>query len=320
MPKKSPSPRRPGKPGPKRGTGGTAKPRGKPLASGAKKSPPRKPRPGRKPSSSGQGPPSSAQPKEGDRLQKVLSAAGIASRRDAEELILEGRVQVDGEVVRELGTRVDRMRQEIRVDGEPLPRPKLAYFAVHKPVGLVSTMNDPSGRPRVIDLLPPSLGRLYNVGRLDLGSEGLILVTNDGDLANRLTHPRHGVEKTYQVEVAGTPAREVLQTLEKGVYLAEGKAKVKSARIKSRRKQSTLLEIVLTEGRNREIRRLLARMGHKVQRLIRIAVGPVRLGEMPAGAYRRLTPEEVAKLRVAAGETAPPRPRKSPRTRSPRTK
>src|SRR5690606_26668803 len=235
---------------------------------------------------------------------------GIASRRDAEELILEGRVEVDGEVVRELGTRVDRMRQEIRVDGEPLPHPKRAYFAVHKPVGIVSTMSDPSGRPRVIDSLPPSLGRLYNVGRLDLGSEGLILVTNDGDLANLLTHPRHGVEKTYHVEVAGTPDREVLKTLEKGVYLAEGKAKVKSARIKTQRKQSTVLEIVLTEGRNREIRRLLARMGHKVERLIRIAVGPVRLGDMPAGAYRRLTPEEVAKLRAATEEASPSPARK----------
>ncbi len=247
----------------------------------------------------------------------MLSGAGIASRREAEELILEGRVQVDGEVVRELGTRVDRMRQEIRVDGEPLPRPKLAYFAVHKPVGIVSTMSDPSGRPRVIDLLPPSLGRLYNVGRLDLGSEGLILVTNDGDLANLLTHPRHGVEKTYHVEVAGNPDREVLKTLEKGVYLAEGKAKVKSARVKTQRKQSTVLEIVLTEGRNREIRRLLARMGHKVERLIRVAVGPVRLGDMPAGAYRRLTPEEVAKLR-AATEEASPRPTRKQAPRSPR--
>src|SRR5690606_7556473 len=243
---------------------------------------------------------------------------GIASRRDAEELILEGRVEVDGEVVRELGTRVDRMRQEIRVDGEPLPHPKRAYFAVHKPVGIVSTMSDPSGRPRVIDSLPPSLGRLYNVGRLDLGSEGLILVTNDGDLANLLTHPRHGVQKTYHVEVAGTPDREVLAQLEKGVYLAEGKARVVSARIKTHRKQSTVLEIVLDEGRNREIRRILAHMGHKVMRLIRIAVGPVRLGDMPAGAYRRLTQEEVAKLREASGDPAARGKKGTARKRAPR--
>lgn len=237
----------------------------------------------------------------GERLQKVLAGAGIASRRESESLIEEGRVEVDGEVVTELGSRVDPARQEIRVDGEPLPRPKLAYFAVHKPTGVVSTANDPSGRPRVIDLLPPSLGRLYNVGRLDMASEGLILVTNDGEMANRLTHPRHGIEKTYNVQVAGHPDPEVLTQLRQGVYFAEGKAQVVRVKIKSRRKQSTLLEIVLDEGRNREIRRLLAKVGHKVQKLVRVAVGPVRLGEMPAGAYRKLTPQEVKELRQATG-------------------
>jgi 23S rRNA pseudouridine2605 synthase len=317
MPKKKTA-RRPGKPAAKSTGQSSRKPKGVRPAAKAGGGAPKKRRPKRAPAT----PPRDPDAAGGERLQKLLSAAGIASRREAEQLIVEGRVEVDGEVVRELGTRVDRMRQEVKVDGEPLPRPRLAYFAVHKPVGIVSTMNDPSGRPRVIDLLPPSLGRLYNVGRLDLGSEGLILVTNDGELANRLTHPRHGVEKTYQVEVAGTPEREVLAQLEKGVYLAEGKAKVVSARIKSRRKQSTLLEIVLAEGRNREIRRILARMGHKVLRLVRIAVGPVRLGDMPAGAYRRLTPEEVAKLRAAAGGEAStgraPRPSKGTRKPSQR--
>lgn len=238
---------------------------------------------------------------QGERLQKVLAAAGIASRRECEELITEGRVEVDGEVVRELGTRVDAMRQSIHVDGEPLAKPKLVYLAVHKPEGVVSTTSDPSGRPRVIDLLPPSFGRLFNVGRLDMASEGLILVTNDGELANRLTHPRHGVEKTYHVQVAGQPTPEILKQLREGIYLAEGKAQVVGARIKSRRKQSTILEIVLAEGRNREIRRLLARVGHKVQKLVRVAVGPVRLGDMPAGAYRQLTTQEVAALRKVAG-------------------
>jgi 23S rRNA pseudouridine2605 synthase len=320
MPKKSSSARRPVKPASTKGgkpahksAGG--RPAGKPSAGKSSAGAPRKKHPKR----TTPAPPRDPEAAGGERLQKLLSAAGIASRREAEQLILEGRIQVDGEVVRELGTRVDRMKQEIRVDGEPLPRPRLAYFAVNKPVGIVSTMNDPSGRPRVIDLLPPSLGRLYNVGRLDLGSEGLILVTNDGDLANRLTHPRHGVEKTYHVEVAGSPDREVLAQLEKGVYLAEGKAKVVSARVKTQRKQSTILEIVLDEGRNREIRRILARMGHKVVRLIRIAVGPVRLGDMPAGAYRRLTQEEVEKLREASGDPTARGGRKgAPKKRAPR--
>jgi 23S rRNA pseudouridine2605 synthase len=248
----------------------------------------------------------SAEPREGERLQKVLAAAGIASRRECELLIVEGRVQVDGEVVSELGARVDRARQEIRVDGEPLPRPKLQYFAVHKPTGVVSTARDPAGRPRVIDLLPPGVGRMFNVGRLDLASEGLIIVTNDGPLANQLTHPSHGVEKIYEVQVAGFPEPDVLAQVKRGVHLSEGFVHAVDVRVKGRKKGSTLLEMVLDEGRNREIRRLLARLGHKVQRLTRVAVGPIRLGEMPRGAVRVLTPEEVRKLRAAAEEGARP--------------
>jgi 23S rRNA pseudouridine2605 synthase len=259
-------------------------------------------------------------PQLGERLQKVLAAAGVASRREAEELILEGRVAVDGQVVAELGTRVDLHQQEVSVDGEPLPRTKLVYFAVHKPSGVVSTARDPSGRPRVIDLLPPDVGRVFNVGRLDLESEGLILVTNDGELANQLTHPRHGVKKIYEVQVAGHPDAEVLAQIRKGVHLSEGYARAVNVREKGRRKNSSILEMVLDEGRNREVRRLLARVGHKVQRLTRIAVGPLRLGELPRGAVRRLTPEEVRKLRKflrdAPAETErkrPPRSRKGDR-------
>jgi 23S rRNA pseudouridine2605 synthase len=237
--------------------------------------------------------------RDGDRLQKVLAQAGIASRRDCEELVLAGRVEVDHKVVTELGTRVDPQRQEIRVDGEALSRPKLAYFAINKPVGVVSTARDPAGRPRVTDLLPPNAPRVFCVGRLDLASEGLILVTNDGDLANGLTHPRHGVEKIYHVQVAGHVEPEVLAQLHRGIHLAEGYAHVKHVRIKSRRKQSTILEMILDEGRNREVRRLLARVGHKVQRLKRVAVGPVRLGELPSGAVRPLSGKEVELLRTA---------------------
>jgi 23S rRNA pseudouridine2605 synthase len=241
----------------------------------------------------------------GDRLQKVLAAAGIASRRECEQLILDGRVEVDRQVVTELGTRVDSEQQEIRVDGEPLPTPKPVYFAVNKPEGYVSTSRDPSGRPRVTDLLPPRAPRAFCVGRLDMSSEGLMLLMNDGDLANRLTHPRHGVEKIYLVEVAGHVERETIQKLERGVRLAEGFAHAKHVRIKSKHKNSTMLEMVLDEGRNREIRRLLARLGHKVERLRRIAVGPVRLGDLPPGAVRPLTRQEVAALEKAARTSAP---------------
>jgi 23S rRNA pseudouridine2605 synthase len=293
--------------------GGPGKPSGSPNHSRSRSSGPIRKR--RAPTAS---PP--AQPREGDRLQKVLAAAGIASRRECEQLIVEGRVQVDGEIVSELGARVDRARQEIRIDGEPLPRPKLQYFAVHKPTGVVSTMRDPAGRPRVIDLLPPGVGRMFNVGRLDLASEGLIIVTNDGLLANQLTHPSHGVEKIYEVQVAGVPEPDVLAQVKRGVHLSEGFVHAVDVRVKGRRKGSTLLEMVLDEGRNREIRRLLARLGHKVQRLTRIAVGPIRLGEMPRGAVRVLTPEEVRKLRAAAAEGPKPRNEKDarPASRPPR--
>ena len=238
-----------------------------------------------------------ARERSGERLQKVLAAAGVASRRESEQLILEGRVEVDGVVVNQLGSRVEAGEQEIRVDGEVITVRKRLYFAVHKPSGVVSTSSDPSGRRRVIDLLPPDLGRVFNVGRLDLASEGLILVTNDGELANGLTHPRYGVEKTYQVQVAGRPGADVIQQMRRGVRLAEAFVKPVRVRVKSHRKQSTVLEMVLDEGRNREIRRLLARLGHKVQKLVRVAVGPVRLGDLPTGAYRPLTKAEVAELR-----------------------
>lgn len=299
MAKRSKRSAKPGgkKPGGRKPVGKKKAPRGKPSPTAERRGAKRK-RPKRRPAATPSGPPQA-----GERLQKVLAAAGIASRRECELLISEGRVDVDGEVVTELGTRVDPLKQTIRLDGEALKKPKPAYFAVNKPTGVVCTANDPSGRPRVIDLLPPEVGRVFNVGRLDMASEGLILVTNDGELANQLTHPRHGVEKLYHVKVAGAPTREALDTVRKGVYLDEGRVAFANVKIKSRRKNSTILEVVLDEGRNREIRRVLARVGHKVQELKRVAVGPVRLGEMPAGGYRPLTREEVRSLRAAA--TAP---------------
>jgi 23S rRNA pseudouridine2605 synthase len=247
-------------------------------------------------------PPKAAPRAEGERLQKVLAAAGLGSRRECEELITSGRVEVDRQVVTELGSRVDASQQDIRVDGSPLRKTKLVYYAVNKPPGVVSTNRDPAGRPRVIDLVPAQDARLFAVGRLDLNSEGLILATNDGELANRLTHPRYEVPKTYRVLVAGRPSPEILTKLRRGVHLAEGLARAESVEIKSHHKESTILEIVLREGRNREVRRLLARVGHKVLRLVRTAVGPVRLGNLAPGNARRLTREEVEALRHAAEE------------------
>ena len=244
--------------------------------------------------------PKAAQADGPQRLQKVLAAAGLGSRRQCEELITTGRVEVDRRVVTELGTKVEPAGQQICVDGVLLPRAKLIYYAVNKPAGVLCTNRDPSGRPRVVDLVPNQHARLFTIGRLDLHSEGLILVTNDGELANRLTHPRYGVGKTYRVLVAGRPTRDVLAKLRQGVRLAEGVARAESVRIKSQRKDSTLLEMVLREGKNREVRRVLAQVGHKVERLTRIAVGPVRLGELPVGASRRLSSEEVASLRREA--------------------
>ena len=234
------------------------------------------------------------------RLQKVLAAAGLGSRRQCEELITAGRVEVDRQVVTELGAKADPSRQEVRLDGVPLRKPKLAYYAINKPTGVVSTNRDPAGRPRVIDLVPRDPARLFAIGRLDMGSQGLILVTNDGELANRLTHPRYGVEKTYRVQVAGRPDREVLARLRRGVRLAEGFCRIEQLRIKSHHKESTILEMVLREGRNREIRRVLAKLGHKVLKLLRVAVGPVKLGKLAPGECRRLSRKEIEALHRAA--------------------
>lgn len=256
---------------------------------------------------SGSSPADAAPP--GERLQKVMAAAGIGSRRHCEDLILAGRVQVDRQVVRKLGTRVEGRRQEIRVDGAPLKPERRAYYLVNKPVGVVSTNFDPSGRPRVIDLLPPTKERLFTVGRLDRSSEGLMLVTNDGELANRLAHPRYGVEKTYQALVAGKPGRDVLESLRRGVQLAEGLARVVSVKIKGEIKQSTVLEIVLAEGRNREIRRILAKVGHKVLRLKRVAIGPLRLKDIEPGQWRPLRRDEVDALSGKPRSSRPKRGR-----------
>ena len=232
----------------------------------------------------------------GERLQKVLSGAGYGSRRQCEELIVAGRVEIDRTVVLELGTRADPANQEIRVDGESIRRRKRIYYLVSKPPGVVSTSRDQSGRTRVIDLVP-SQEHLFTVGRLDRSSEGLIVITNDGELSNRLAHPRYGVEKTYVVEVDGQLSAKQLARLRKGIHLAEALARVVRIKVKRVYKRTTSLEIVLNEGHNREIRRMLARVGHKVLRLRRTALGPLRLGNLPSGTARPFTREELRMVR-----------------------
>ena len=237
-----------------------------------------------------------------ERLQKVLAAAGIASRRQCEKLILEGRVEVDQRVVTKLGTKVDLATQSVRVDGVPIVQSQLVYYVVNKPKGVVCTHRDPSGRIRIIDLVPDETARMFSVGRLDRESEGLILLTNDGRLAQQLAHPKYGVEKTYHVQVAGLTDRAILQRLREGVQLAEGKVGVAAVRMKRAYKQSTILEINLREGKNREIRRMLAALGHKVQRLKRVGLGPLKLGKLPQGESRMLGHSELLAIRRMLAE------------------
>jgi 23S rRNA pseudouridine2605 synthase len=239
-----------------------------------------------------------------ERLNKYLAHAGLGSRRHCEALILAGRVTIDGAAVRELGTRV-APGQAVLVDGQPAHAEKHVYWLVNKPRGYLCTNRDPGGRPVAIDLVPQVPERVYTVGRLDEDSEGLLLLTNDGDLANRLTHPRFGVDKTYLVQVAGKPTREDFQKILKGVWLSEGHVKARSAKPVKKQGDSTWLRIVLNEGKNREIRRLLARLGHKVMRLRRVGLGRLDLGNLTPGRSRPLTTLEQKWLR----RTAEPRKR-----------
>ncbi len=235
-----------------------------------------------------------------ERLHKILAHAGIGSRRKCEELIAAGRVSVDGQTVRQLGTKVDPEQHQIGVDGQPIHTERPVYWLVNKPKGYLCTNADPAGRPLVIDMVPHVSQRVYTVGRLDEASEGLLLLTNDGDLAFRLMHPRFGVEKTYVVQVAGQPSADDLLQLLKGVWLSDGHVKAKHVKRLKTIGESTSLRIVLNEGKNREIRRMLARLGHKVLRLRRIAIGPIQLGNLKGGKARRLSAPELAALRRAA--------------------
>ena len=232
------------------------------------------------------------------KLQKAIAHSGLMSRRAAEELIAQGRVTVDGRPAR-IGERVDPETQEVAVDGRPIPiRPGLVTYLLYKPVGVISTADDPQGRRTVVDLVPPE-PRVYPVGRLDADSEGLILLTNDGRLANLVTHPRYGIEKTYLVLVLGGPGRWVDQLVE-GVELDDGPAAARRARVVDASRGRTMVEIVMAEGRKREIRRMCSALGHEVVRLVRTAIGPISDRRLKPGKWRHLDPDEVASLYAAA--------------------
>ena len=238
----------------------------------------------------------------GVRLQKVLAQAGIGSRRACEDLIAAGRVQVDGQIIRELGVRVDAKKQAVHVDGVRISvDTSMVYLVLNKPPGVVSTMDDPEGRPCIGDLLIGREERLFHVGRLDAATEGLLLLTNDGDLANRLSHPSHEVPKTYLAEVAGPVKKDVGKQLRAGIELEDGPAKVDSFRVIDARPGKALVEIVLHEGRNHIVRRLLAAVGHPVEQLVRIQVGPIKLGDLRSGRTRSLHGDELGRLFEAAG-------------------
>jgi len=261
-----------------------------------------------------------SQPAHLERLQKILSQAGIASRRHAEEMITEGRVQVNGKLVTELGSKADPQRDHIRVDGKLIHgAERLRYFVLNKPKGYVTAVSDPEGRPTVMEFFKKAGERLYPVGRLDFHSEGLLLVTNDGDLANKLTKAATGVEKTYLVKVSGQPTEEELDRLREGVGIdrgrpGEGRVQTSPATIREARSgDNPWYEVVLTDGRNRELRKMFEEIGHHVEKIRRVGYGPLILDVEP-GQFRELDADELAKLRLAAeGKWRKPKPREPKR-------
>ncbi len=248
----------------------------------------------------------------GERLQKVLARAGVASRRAAEQLIVAGRVSVNGKLVTELGTRVHPGRDEVRVDGKAILAEEPVYYALHKPPKMITSLSDPEGRPCVGDLAREVDERIFPVGRLDWDAEGLLLLTNDGALANRLTHPRYGVPRTYDAKVRGAPSEAVLEALRAGVRLEDGMARPESVERVGRAKKNTWVRVVVAEGRPHLVKRLLEAVGHPVQRLRRVAYGGVLLERLEPGELRPLTAAEVRVLEASA-KGAPksgPAPRK----------
>ena len=239
-----------------------------------------------------------------ERLQKILARAGVASRREAERWIAEGRVAVNGTVVRRLGSQADAARDSIKVDGKRIkPSSSLRYYAFHKPPGIITTLNDPERRPDLTRFIA-TLGarqRVFPVGRLDYNSSGLLLLTNDGELAQRLSHPRFGVKKIYRVKLSACPTEEELTRLRKGIYLEDGRAAPARVRVLERLKKNAWIEIELHEGRKREVRRMFDALHYFVEKLIRVRIGTVALGHLAPGEIRPLSEIEVSSLKRAVG-------------------
>nr|WP_246596316.1 pseudouridine synthase [Bacillus alkalicola] len=236
-----------------------------------------------------------------ERLQKVIAQSGITSRRKAEELIVEGKVYVNGKRVTELGTKVDPQIDKVEVNGVPLEREEPVYFMLYKPTGVISSVSDEHNRKVVTDFIPTDQ-RIYPIGRLDYDTSGLLLLTNDGDFANLLTHPKHKIYKTYIAKVEGMPLREDIKKLEKGIILEDGKtapARVKVIR-SDKRKETSIVEISIHEGRNRQVRRMFEAIGHPVMKLKREQYGFLQLKGLNAGEFRELKPHEVKKMRELA--------------------
>lgn len=230
------------------------------------------------------------------RLQKFLADAGIASRRASEKLIADGEVTVNGQVVRELGTKVDPLHDAVRVDGRAVKPKRKLYIAINKPPGCISSKSDPEKRKTIGDLLPKEWSNLNSVGRLDYNSEGLIFFTNDGEFALRLTHPRYGVRKKYLVTVKGEVTPEHLREIQNGIFHEGDLLRAERGRILKSNNSHSLVELTLAEGKNREVRRMFESLNFEVERLQRIQIGPVKLGQLPRGKWRALTAAEVRSL------------------------
>jgi 23S rRNA pseudouridine2605 synthase len=256
------------------------------------------------------GPKKTSSTDQGVRLQKLISEAGVASRRAAEQLIVDGRVMVNGKTVRELGTRADPSTDDIRVDGRRLPRPERRYLLMYKPRGYVSTRSDPEHRPTVIELLERARirGYFYPVGRLDYDSDGLLILTNDGSFAERLMHPRYGLERTYEARVRGVPDAKTLDRLRKGIPLDGERTQPADVNIvhvmEGKSTPQAVVEVVLREGRNRQVRRMFEAVGHPLLRLTRVRIGNIGIGILKPGEIRELAPREVASL-VKAKDSRP---------------
>ena len=232
------------------------------------------------------------------RIQKALASAGLMSRRAAEDAIRADRIRLNGHPV-VLGDRVDVETDNLTLDGTPVPvNPDLVTYLLYKPVGVISTATDPQGRQTVVDLIAAE-ERLYPVGRLDADSEGLVLVSNDGELTNRVTHPRYGITKKYVALVDGKPERAALTKLKSGVELEDGPARAKSIRLLETHRGRSMVEIVMVEGRNREVRRMFSAIGHEVEKLVRTAIGPLTAPDLKPGSFRRLTTADIRRLMEA---------------------